>query len=32
MGRGEKPANDPTAFDAREVIANLGPTIVRPKA
>lgn len=32
MGKGAKPENDPTAFDAREVIANLGATIVRPKA
>ena len=30
LGRGPKPANDPRAFDAREVMANLGPTIVRP--
>jgi hypothetical protein len=30
MGRGRKPANDPGAFDAREVMANLGPSIVRP--
>lgn len=30
MGRGAKPENDPTAFEAREVIANLSPTIVRP--
>jgi hypothetical protein len=28
MGRGPKP---PQALDAREVMANLGPTIVRPK-
>jgi hypothetical protein len=32
MGRGEKPANDPSAFSARDVMANLGPGIVRPKA
>ena len=32
LGRGPKPADDRTAFDAREVIANLGPTIVRPAA
>jgi hypothetical protein len=32
MGHGAKPANDPRAFDAREVLANLGPTIVRPVA
>ena len=32
MGKGPKPVNDATAFDAREVIANLGPTIVRPTA
>ena len=29
MGRGIAP-DDRTAFDAREVVANLGPTIVRP--
>ncbi len=27
---GEKPADDPSAYDAREVIANLGPEIRRP--
>ncbi|HYF24044.1 MAG TPA: hypothetical protein VD929_11665 [Caulobacteraceae bacterium] len=30
MGRGPKPANDPHAFDAREVMANLGPRIMAP--
>jgi hypothetical protein len=30
MGRGAKPANDPAAFDARSVMQNLGPTIIRP--
>ena len=30
MGRGAKPAGDPNAFDAREVIANLGSHITRP--
>ncbi|MBT9474028.1 MAG: hypothetical protein V4514_23395 [Pseudomonadota bacterium] len=30
MGRGAKPADDVRAFDARAVIANLGPRIVRP--
>jgi hypothetical protein len=30
LGRGPKPVNDPAAFDAREVIKNLGPSIVRP--
>lgn len=30
VGRGPKPPNDPRAFDAREVMTNLGPTIVRP--
>lgn len=30
MGRGPKPADDVRAFDARAVIANLGPRIVRP--
>jgi hypothetical protein len=27
MGRGPKPAGDPNAFDAREVIANIGPRV-----
>jgi hypothetical protein len=31
MGHGAKPAGDRHAFDAHEVIANLGPHIVRPK-
>jgi hypothetical protein len=31
MGHGPKPADDHRAFDAREVSANLGPHIVRPK-
>ena len=30
MGRGPKPAGDANAFDAREVIANVGPRILRP--
>ncbi|HWQ86424.1 CC0125/CC1285 family lipoprotein [Brevundimonas sp.] len=30
MGRGAKPAGDPNAFDAGEVIANLGPRVTRP--
>jgi hypothetical protein len=30
LGRGPKPAADPRAFDAREVVSRLGPTIVRP--
>lgn len=30
MGRGPKPANDPAAFDAREVMSNLGPRIQGP--
>ncbi|MDP3802210.1 hypothetical protein [Brevundimonas sp.] len=30
MGRGRKPADDPNAFDAREVIQNLGPQVTRP--
>lgn len=30
MGRGPKPAGDPRAFDARQVLANLGPRIVTP--
>ena len=29
MGRGAKPADDPNAFDAREVIQNLGPRVTR---
>lgn len=31
LGRGAKPENDPRAFDAREVAANLEPTIQRPE-
>lgn len=30
MHRGAKPADDPRAFDARAVVTNLGPRIVRP--
>ena len=30
MGRGPKPADNPRAFDARDVTVRLGPTIVRP--
>lgn len=30
MGRGPKPAGDPNAFDAREVIANIGGAVTRP--
>ncbi|MGJ3232164.1 MAG: CC0125/CC1285 family lipoprotein [Oceanicaulis sp.] len=30
LGRGPAP-NDPAAFEAREVIANLGPRVVRPE-
>ena len=30
MGRGPKPAGDPNAFDAREVINNLGGRVTRP--
>jgi len=30
MGRGAKPAGDPNAFDAREVIGNLGGRVTRP--
>ncbi len=29
MGRGAKPAGDPNAFDAREVMQNLGPRVTR---
>jgi hypothetical protein len=32
MHHGPKPAADPRAYDAHAVIANLGPTIQRPKA
>lgn len=32
LGRGGRPANDTAAFDAREVLANLEPTIMRPQA
>lgn len=32
IGHGPKPVNDPRAFNAREVMANLGPAIVRPSA
>jgi hypothetical protein len=31
MGRGPKPADDPRAFDARQVAANLQPHIVYPE-
>lgn len=31
MQHGPKPATDPRAMDAREVLANLGPKIQRPK-
>lgn len=30
MGKGPKPANDANAFDARDVIANLGSRVTRP--
>ncbi len=30
MNQGPRPVNEPRAFDARDVLANLGPTIVRP--
>lgn len=30
LGKGPKPANDPAAFDARQVVQNLGPIVVRP--
>jgi hypothetical protein len=32
MMHGPRPANDPRAFDARQVMANLGPTIQLPAA
>ena len=31
MYKGEKPADDPAAFSARDVIEHLGPTIQRPE-
>ncbi|HWA60395.1 MAG TPA: hypothetical protein VG939_03430 [Caulobacteraceae bacterium] len=31
MGHGAKPANDPDALDAREVLKTLGPQVVRPR-
>ena len=31
LGRGPKPANNVRAFEAREVMRNLGPTIVTPR-
>lgn len=31
MGRGQKPQNDPHAFDAREVMQNLGSRVQRPQ-
>jgi len=31
LGRGPKPANNVRAFEAHEVMRNLGPTIVTPK-
>ena len=30
MGRGQKPTDDPNAFNAREVIANIGGQVARP--
>lgn len=30
MGRGPKPGDDPMAFEAREVVTNLGPRVIRP--
>jgi hypothetical protein len=31
LGKGQKPSNDPNAYDAREVKQNLDPRIVRPQ-
>ena len=31
MGKGPKPAGNVRAFDARAVMANIGPTVVLPK-
>ena len=30
VGNGPKPAGDANAFDAREVVQNLGPRVPRP--
>lgn len=32
MGRGEAPADNPRTFNARQVLSDLGPRIVRPEA
>jgi hypothetical protein len=32
LHKGPKPAGDPRAYDAREIMSNLGPTIQRPVA
>jgi hypothetical protein len=32
LHKGLKPAGDPRAYDAREIMTNLGPTILRPVA
>lgn len=31
MGKGPKPADTPTAYDARQVLDNLGPRVIRPE-
>ena len=31
LGRGEKPRDNPSAYDAEAVLANLQPTIIHPK-
>ncbi|MEM6648814.1 MAG: hypothetical protein AAF603_01030, partial [Pseudomonadota bacterium] len=31
LGRGQKPANTPTAYSAQQVLENLGPVITRPE-
>jgi hypothetical protein len=31
LGTGPKPVNDPKAFDAKQVIENLGPKVIRPE-
>lgn len=31
LGKGPKPADNPTAYDARQVLENLGPSVVRPE-
>lgn len=30
LGTGQKPVNDPKVFDAKQVVENLGPKLIRP--